>query len=79
MPERKSSLSGVVARKATRNRHLDQVNEEAGKEATQRLNADVPLSLYKRVRVQAADENRTIRELLIDAVEAYLESKRVGV
>jgi predicted HicB family RNase H-like nuclease len=43
----------------------------AGEEDTQRLNADVPESLHQWVRVQAAQEGRSMKEVLVDALNEY--------
>jgi hypothetical protein len=60
--------------KPTERDDRDELVEEAAQEDQVRLNADVPKSLRKRVQIQAAKEERPIRELLIEAVEQYLDS-----
>jgi len=50
----------------------DELVKDAAQEDQVRLNADVPKSLRKRVQIQAAKEERNIREVVIDAMEAYL-------
>jgi hypothetical protein len=54
-------------------RDTDDLREDAAQEDQVRLNADVPRSLRKKVQIQAAKEERNIREVIIDAVEEYLE------
>jgi predicted HicB family RNase H-like nuclease len=50
----------------------DRVLEEVAKEETTRLNAVVSVSLHKAVKVQAANEERSITDLLIEALNDYL-------
>ncbi|MCS3827657.1 hypothetical protein GGP85_003127 [Salinibacter ruber] len=58
--------------KPTDRNDKDELVEEAAQEDQVRLNADVPKSLRKRVQIQAAKEERNIRDVVIDAVEEYL-------
>lgn len=46
---------------------------------TRNWNVEVPVELAIRVRAKAATEDRTVRELLIEAVEAYLETAAAEV
>lgn len=50
----------------------DRVLDEVVREETTRLNAVVPVSLHKAVKVQAANEERSITDLLIEALNDYL-------
>ena len=50
----------------------DRVLDEVMREETTRLNAVVPVSLHKAVKVQAAKEQRSITELLIETLNDYL-------
>jgi hypothetical protein len=54
-------------------RDTDELREDAAQEDQVRLNADVPRSLRKRVQMQSVTEERNIREVVIDAMEEYLE------
>lgn len=54
-------------------RDTDELREDAAQEDQVRLNADVPRSLRKRVQMQSVKEERNIREVVIDAMEEYLE------
>ena len=54
----------------------ERVLEEVAKEETTRLNAVVPMSLHKAVKVQAATEGRSITDILVDSLNEYL-SKNV--
>ncbi len=58
--------------KPTNRDDKDELVEDAAQEDQVRLNADVPKSLRKQVQIQAAKEERNIRDVLIDAVEEYL-------
>jgi hypothetical protein len=59
--------------KPTEREDTDELVEDAAQEDQVRLNADVPRSLRKRVQKQSVEEERTIREVVIDAMEEYLE------
>ncbi len=50
----------------------DRVLDEVMREETTRLNAIVPVSLHKAVKVQAAKEERSITDLLVGALNDYL-------
>lgn len=68
-----------MLRAKTTRRHTDtkeRVLEEVAKEETTRLNAVVPVSLHKAVKVRAASEGRSITDILIDSLNEYL-SKNV--
>jgi predicted HicB family RNase H-like nuclease len=63
-------LRAKTTRRSTETK--DRVLEEVAKEETTRLNAVVPVSLHKAVKVQAANEERSITDLLIEALNDYL-------
>jgi hypothetical protein len=44
-------------------------------EESKRTSLDLPLSLWKRVKVRAVEENRDFRSLVIRALEDYLGVK----
>lgn len=50
----------------------DRVLDEVMREETTRLNAVVPLSLHRKIKIQAANEGRTITELVIAVLNEYL-------
>jgi hypothetical protein len=58
--------------KPTNRGDKDELVEDAAQEDQVRLNADVPKSLRKRIQIQAAKEERNIRDVVIDAMEGYL-------
>ena len=68
----------MLRAKTTRRRTetKERVLEEVAKEETTRLNAVVPVSLHKAVKVRAASEGRSITDILIDSLNEYL-SKNV--
>lgn len=53
----------------------DRVLDEVMREETTRLNAVIPLSLHRKIKIQAANEGRSITELVITVLNEYL-SKR---
>lgn len=63
-------LRAKTTRRSTETK--DRVLEEVAKEETTRLNAVVPVSLHRAVKVQAANEGRSITDLLIEALNDYL-------
>ena len=68
----------VLKAKKTRRDH-EQKNwaiEEASKEETTRLNAEIPVSLHNKVKIRAIEEGRSssITSLVIKALEAYLNT-----
>jgi len=46
--------------------------EDVRKEATKRLNATVPASVYNQLKIRAAQEGRTINELVNNWIIEYL-------
>ncbi len=47
-------------------------------EGVKRTSVDLPISLWKRCKTRAAEENRVFRDILIEALEAYLSRKKGG-
>ena len=45
---------------------------ELGKEETTRLNAEVPISLHKKVKLFGVQSDQSITEIVIDALNEYL-------
>jgi len=68
----------VLKAKKTRREHdlKDQAIHEASKEETTRLNAEIPVSLHNKIKMRAIQEGkgRSITSIVIDALEAYLDS-----
>jgi hypothetical protein len=60
------------ARKDSQNEDMDNLMEEAGQEDLADLNAQIPESLHRRVKMQAVQQDTTIREEVIAALEAHL-------
>ncbi len=48
--------------------------EEASKEETTRLNAEIPVSLHNRLKIQAVKEGKgmTVTKIVIQSLEDYL-------
>lgn len=44
-------------------------------EALKRTSLDLPLALWKRVKIRAVEEGTDFRSLVIQALEAYLSQK----
>ncbi|CAN5796408.1 hypothetical protein BH24DEI2_BH24DEI2_03140 [soil metagenome] len=47
--------------------------DEVAREETTRINAVVPVSLHRQIKLQAAKEGRSITDLLIDSLSTYLK------
>src|SRR5690606_7142756 len=43
----------------------------------QRINMDVPRDLWRRVKIRAAEEGRLMREIVVEALDRYLEGAKV--
>ncbi len=50
--------------------------EEASKEETTRLNAEIPVSLHNKVKIRAIQEGKgsSITNIVIKALETYLDT-----
>lgn len=64
-------LSAKKKRRSSRAK--DEAINEAAKEETTRLNAIVPVTLHRQVKLQAAKEGRSITNILITSLETYLK------
>ena len=64
-------LSAKKKRRGSRAK--DDALNEVAREETTRLNAVVPVSLHKRIKLQAAKEGRSITEILIESLSTYLK------
>jgi len=61
------------AKKTRRDSEIKQeVIEAATKEDTTRLNAEIPISLHRQVKIMAARKGNSITELTIEALREYL-------
>ena len=52
----------------------DRVLEELSAEPTKRLNVEVPASLHRRLKVESANRDTTITEMVVVALERYLDT-----
>lgn len=59
-------------KKRSSSRSKDEALSEVAREETTRLNAIVPVSLHRRVKLQAAREGKSITEILITSLETYM-------
>ncbi len=64
-------LSAKKKRRSSRAK--DKAIDEVAKEEMTRLNAIVPVSLHRRVKLQAAKEGRSITDILVTSLETYLK------
>jgi predicted HicB family RNase H-like nuclease len=68
----------VLNAKKTRREHelKSLALEEARKEETSRLNAEIPVSLHHQIKIRAVEEGKgsSITSIVIKALEAYLDT-----
>jgi len=67
----------LKAKKTRRDREAKtQAIEEASKEETTRLNAEIPVSLHNKIKMRAIQEGKgsSITNIVIKALAAYLET-----
>lgn len=74
MPDRKDNpLGGLTRKPGTAPRaDVEATADRAAEEPTKRLNANVPESLHRRVKLEATRRGVTITDLLVDLLEANL-------
>lgn len=53
----------------------DMARSSEEKEPTTRFTADLPDSLHRRFKVAAAEEGETMKDLMMKALERYLEQR----
>lgn len=63
-------LKAKTSRRTTETKEL--AIDEVAREETTRLNAMIPVSLHKRVKLQAVEEERSITDIVIEALDEYL-------
>ena len=51
----------------------NRVQQDVQREEVRQLNVAVPLTLHREMRVRAAQEDITLREMCIRAIEDYLQ------
>ena len=49
--------------------------EQAAAEETAQLHCEIPASLHRRLRILAIEENTTMKDLVVSAVEQLLAAK----
>ena len=49
--------------------------DQAAAEETAQLHCEIPASLHKRLRILAIEENTTMKDLVVSAVEQLLAAK----
>ena len=67
----------MVLKAKTTTRHTaakDAALKEVTKEKTTRLNANIPESVYKSLKVKAAQDNGKINDLVLEWVNEYLSN-----
>ena len=52
--------------------------KELSKDSTKRLNADVPITLHRKLKILATKQDKTVTDLLIEIVSEYLSKHSKG-
>jgi predicted HicB family RNase H-like nuclease len=52
--------------------HLQEALDEVTKEATKRLNVDIPASLHQEIKTLAARQNTNIRDIVLACLHEYV-------
>lgn len=66
------NLSEIAQRKKEASKEAQEQMEEVSSEPTKRLNANVPESLHKAVRMEAARRGVEMKTVMVEALEEYL-------
>jgi predicted HicB family RNase H-like nuclease len=66
------NLADVAERQTKKSAEAKAQQEMAGEEPTKRLNANVPKSLHKAVRMEAARREVDMKTIMVEALEKYL-------
>ena len=69
---KKGDLSEVAERMQEKSSSAQKQEAKAGQEPKHRFTADIPKSLHKRLRLQSVEEERPMKEILVDALNDYL-------
>lgn len=64
--------AGSGARKAAKSKRRNR--PAGGREDMQRLNMEIPKALHKRLKLKAIYEERTVTDLVLQAINEYLHS-----
>jgi predicted HicB family RNase H-like nuclease len=65
-------LSDVAQRKQEKSPQAQEQAQKAAEEPTKRLNANVPESLHRAVRVEAARRGVDMKDVMVEALVEYL-------
>ena len=74
MSTNRPDLSMTPGRQRRNADAADRVQEDVQKEETRQLNVAVPLELHREMRMRVAQEDITLKELTLRAIEAYLKT-----
>ena len=74
MSTNRPDLSRTPSRQRRNADAADRVQEDVQKEETRQLNVAVPLELHREMRMRVAQEDITLKELTLRAIEAYLQT-----
>lgn len=65
-------LSDAVGRQTEKSSEAQEQEEKAAEEPTKRLNANVPESLHRAVRMEAARRGVEMKQVMVEALTEYL-------
>jgi predicted HicB family RNase H-like nuclease len=66
------NLSDVAKRQRSKTQQAKEQEQKAAKEPTKRLNANVPESLHRAVRMEAARRGVDMKDVMVEALIEYL-------
>lgn len=69
---KEGDLSKHAGRKTEKSKEVQQQVHRAGEEDTKRLNANVPESLHRAVRMEAARRGVEMKQVMMEALTEYL-------
>jgi predicted HicB family RNase H-like nuclease len=68
----KGDLTDVAKRQQEKTEQAQEQAEKAAQEPTKRLNANVPESLHRAVRMEAARRGVDMKDVMVEALTEYL-------
>ena len=69
---KQGNLSDYAKRQQEKSAAAKEQEEKAREEPEHRFTADIPKSLHKKLRIRSAQEDRSMKAILIDSLNQYL-------
>jgi len=71
---KQGNLSDYAKRQKEKSAKAKEQEEKLREEPEHRFTADIPKSLHKRLRIRSAEEDRSMKAILVEALGRYLDS-----